>query len=144
MDGGLLDNLPGSILKEKGAGILISVDLGGGAQLDKDLMYHHLLSLQYHGEGPSFFNLLFYHLKRQTLKTKYTGFAEIMMRSMMLSSKNTLNRTKETSDLYIELPVSGYSTFDWDQFQKLYDIGYETAKKNIHAWKTEIKKKLNS
>ncbi|TGN02435.1 patatin-like phospholipase family protein [Leptospira yasudae] len=144
VDGGLLDNLPGSILKERGAGILISVDLGRGGQADKDLMYHNLLSPQYLGEAPSFLNLLFHHLKRQSLKTKYTGFAEIMMRSLMLSSKNTLNRTRDNSDLYIELPVGGYSTFDWDQFQKLYEIGYEAGRKKVHVWKNEIKKKLNS
>lgn len=144
VDGGLLDNLPGSILKERGAGILISVDLGGGGQIDKDEMYHNLLGPQYLGEAPSFFNLLFHHLKRKTLKTKYTGFAEIMMRSLMLSSKNNQNRTRNDSDLYIELPVGGYSTFDWDQFQKLYEIGYETGRKKIHIWKNEIKKKLIS
>ncbi|EMY76391.1 cyclic nucleotide-binding domain protein [Leptospira weilii serovar Ranarum str. ICFT] len=144
VDGGLLDNLPGSILKERGAGILISVDLGGGGQVDKDGTYHNLLGPQYLGEAPSFFNLLFHHLKRTSLKTKYTGFAEIMMRSMMLSSKNSRNRTRNNSDLYIELPVGGYSTFDWDQFQKLYEIGYETGRKKVHIWKNEIKKKLNS
>ncbi|WP_432211885.1 patatin-like phospholipase family protein [Leptospira noguchii] len=144
VDGGLLDNLPGSILKERGAGILISVDLGGGGQIDKDEMYHNLLGPQYLGEAPSFFNLLFHHLKRKTLKTKYTGFAEIMMRSLMLSSKNNQNRTRNDSDLYIELPVGGYSTFDWDQFQKLYEIGYQTGRKKIHIWKNEIKKKLIS
>ncbi|TGL93508.1 alpha/beta hydrolase [Leptospira barantonii] len=144
VDGGLLDNLPGSILKERGAGIVISVDLGGGGQVDKDLMYHNLLSPQYLGEAPSFLNLLFHHLKRQSLKTKYTGFAEIMMRSLMLSSKNSQNRTRDNSDLYIELPVGGYSTFDWDQFQKLYEIGYEAGRKKVHVWKNEIKKKLNS
>ncbi|WP_061248200.1 patatin-like phospholipase family protein [Leptospira alstonii] len=144
VDGGLLDNLPGSILKERGAGILISVDLGGGGQVDKDWTYHNLLGPQYLGEAPSFFNLLFHHLKRTSLKTKYTGFAEIMMRSMMLSSKNSRNRTRNNSDLYIELPVGGYSTFDWDQFQKLYEIGYETGRKKVHIWKNEIKKKLNS
>lgn len=144
VDGGLLDNLPGSILKEKGAGILISVDLGGGGQSDKDLMYHHLLGPQYRGEAPSFLNLLFHHLKRQSLKTKYTGFAEIMMRSLMLSSRNTRNKTKEISDLYIELPVGGYSTFDWDQFQRLYEIGYESGMNKVHQWKNEIKKKLIS
>ncbi|MBW9233741.1 patatin-like phospholipase family protein [Leptospira santarosai] len=144
VDGGLLDNLPGSILKERGAGILISVDLGGGGQIDKDWMYHNLLGPQYLGEAPSFFNLLFHHLKRKSLKTKYTGFAEIMMRSLMLSSKNSQNRTRNSSDLYIELPVGGYSTFDWDQFQKLYEIGYEAGNRNVHIWKNEIKKKLNS
>ncbi|AVQ13497.1 Phospholipase, patatin family [Leptospira santarosai] len=144
VDGGLLDNLPGSILKERGAGILISVDLGGGGQIDKDWMYHNLLGPQYLGEAPSFFNLLFHHLKRKSLKTKYTGFAEIMMRSLMLSSRNSQNRTRNSSDLYIELPVGGYSTFDWDQFQKLYEIGYEAGNRNVHIWKNEIKKKLNS
>ncbi|AXR69417.1 patatin-like phospholipase family protein [Leptospira mayottensis] len=144
VDGGLLDNLPGSILKERGAGILISVDLGGGGQIDKDWMYHNLLGPQYLGEAPSFFNLLFHHLKRKSLKTKYTGFAEIMMRSLMLSSKNNQNRTRDSSDLYIELPVGGYSTFDWDQFQRLYEIGYEAGRKKVHIWKNEIKKKLNS
>ncbi|EMG19743.1 hypothetical protein LEP1GSC150_3215 [Leptospira interrogans serovar Copenhageni str. LT2050] len=66
------------------------------------------------------------------------------MRSLMLSSKNNQNRTRNDSDLYIELPVGGYSTFDWDQFQKLYEIGYETGRKKIHIWKNEIKKKLIS
>ncbi|WP_408612021.1 patatin-like phospholipase family protein [Leptospira ainazelensis] len=144
VDGGLLDNLPGSILKEKGAGLLISVDLGGGGQIDKDLVYQDLLSPQYLGEAPSFLKIFFHHLTRQSLKSKYPGLGEIMMRSLMLSSKNTLNRTRDKSDLYIELPVGGYSTFDWDQFQKLYDIGYETGRKMVHHWKNEIKKKLNS
>lgn len=144
VDGGLLDNLPGSILKEKGAGILISVDLGGGGQIDKDLTYQNFLGPQYLGEAPSFLRIFFHHLSRQSLKSKYPGLAEIMMRSLMLSSKNTLNRTRDNSDLYIELPVGGYSTFDWDQFQKLYDIGYQTGKEKVHFWKNEIRKKLYS
>ncbi|TGM57165.1 patatin-like phospholipase family protein [Leptospira adleri] len=144
VDGGLLDNLPGSILKEKGAGILISVDLGGGGQIDKDLAYQNFLGPQYLGEAPPFLKILFHHLSRQSLKSKYPGLAEIMMRSLMLSSKNTLNRTRDKSDLYIELPVGRYSTFDWDQFQKLYDIGYEAGKEKVHLWKSEIRKKLYS
>ncbi|EMG11656.1 hypothetical protein LEP1GSC151_2412 [Leptospira interrogans serovar Grippotyphosa str. LT2186] len=63
-----------------------------------------------------------------------------MMRSLMLSSKNNQNRTRNDSDLYIELPVGGYSTFDWDQFQKLYEIGYETGRKKFIFGKTKLRK----
>ncbi|PJZ68145.1 cyclic nucleotide-binding protein [Leptospira perolatii] len=142
VDGGLWDNLPGSALRTKGADILISVDLGAGAQPGKDIAYGSMVSSRFPGEGPSAIQLLMNGFLPMERRSQYPHIGEILMRSLLLSSRNNLKRTKESSDIFVEIPAREFSTFDWDDYLRLYELGYETSQKNVKEWARKIRDKI--
>ncbi|TGN03995.1 cyclic nucleotide-binding protein [Leptospira dzoumogneensis] len=144
VDGGLWDNLPGSLVRRKGADVLISVDLGAGSQPNKDQTYGLLVESRFPGEGPSALKLLGNQFMKKEDKYSFPHIGELFMRSMLLSSRNNLLKTKENSDIFVELPVRDFSTFDWDEYKKLYEIGYEHSQKSVKDWTKTIKDKVYS
>ncbi|EIE00777.1 patatin-like phospholipase family protein [Leptospira licerasiae] len=144
VDGGLWDNLPGSLVRRKGADVLISVDLGAGSQPNKDQTYGLLVESRFPGEGPSALKLLGNQFMKKEDRYSFPHIGELFMRSMLLSSRNNLLKTKETSDIFVELPVRDFSTFDWDEYKRLYEIGYEHSQKFVKDWGRIIKDKVYS
>ncbi|MEI1278704.1 patatin-like phospholipase family protein [Leptospira venezuelensis] len=144
VDGGLWDNLPGSLVRRKGADVLISVDLGAGSQPNKDQTYGLLVESRFPGEGPSAIKLLGNQFMKKEDRYSFPHIGELFMRSMLLSSRNNLLKTKENSDIFVELPVRDFSTFDWDEYKRLYEIGYEHSQKSVKDWAKTIKDKVYS
>ncbi|TGL64604.1 patatin-like phospholipase family protein [Leptospira sarikeiensis] len=144
VDGGLWDNLPGSLVRKKGADVLISVDLGAGSQPNKDQTYGELVESRFPGEGPSPLLLLGNQFMKKEYRYSFPHIGELFMRSMLLSSRNNLLKTKDTSDIFVELPVRDFSTFDWDEYKRLYEIGYEHSQKHVKDWVKVVKEKVYS
>ncbi len=144
VDGGLWDNLPGSLVQEKGADILISIDLGTGSQPNKDQTYGSLVENKIPGEGPSALQLFGNRFLSKDQRYSYPNIGELFMRSLLLSSRNNLLHTKEVSDIFVELPVRDFSTFDWDEYRRLYEIGYEYSQSQIKDWAKIIKERIYS
>ncbi|TGK04877.1 cyclic nucleotide-binding protein [Leptospira semungkisensis] len=144
VDGGLWDNLPGTLVRRKGADVLFSVDLGAGSQPNKDQTYGQLVESRFPGEAPSALKLLGNQFMKKEQRYSYPHIGELFMRSMLLSSRNNLIKTKENSDIFVELPVRDFSTFDWDEYKTLYELGYEHSQKFVKDWAKIIKDKVYS
>ncbi|WP_210409897.1 patatin-like phospholipase family protein [Leptospira wolffii] len=144
VDGGLWDNLPGSLVRERGADILISVDLGTGSQPNKDQTYGSLVENKQPGEGPSSLQLIGNRFLSKEQRYSYPNIGELFMRSLLLSSRNNLLHTKEVSDIFVELPVRDFSTFDWDEYRRLYEIGFEHSQSRVKEWSRIVKEKVYS
>jgi len=53
----------------------------------------------------------------------------ILMRSFMLAVRSSVNKSKEMCDIVIEPDLRGYSYFDVNKMDEIYEIGYRSAYK---------------
>ncbi|MCG9875176.1 MAG: patatin-like phospholipase family protein [Leptospiraceae bacterium] len=132
VDGGLLDNVPGLVLKSEGAGKTICIDVFGDSVHEEDKN----LSSYFENGSQGILNnplaLVGNWLKfDQTLQPKFPAIGEILIRSMLVASREKKQATQLSSDLYVNIPTQGFGVLDWNKFERLISLGYQSMKEAI-------------
>ena len=120
VDGGLINNMPGDILKKVFNSKLISVNVSP----EKDLVpnFDHF---------PNQTGLV---LKKMFSKKKYKNEFEkldiptlgnIMVRSIMVGSAKKTNEVADLSEIYLNIPTDGFSMLNYGRMDELIGIGYD-------------------
>jgi len=138
VDGGLLDNIPGSVLKPLGSGINIAVSLGMGNRKARDEVFSYYFSDENQGVAPSVFQALGMSFSRKSKKQQLPTMGNLIMRSTMVNSLAMANSTRKEVDLYIDLPVGNYSIFAWKDFDDIVQTGYNYARENLDLWRNQL------
>ncbi|EOQ96484.1 phospholipase, patatin family [Leptospira wolbachii serovar Codice str. CDC] len=128
VDGGVLDNVPGITLKERGVGKVISVDVFGdiypdqdkelGAYFDKTnpgVMTHPLTQIT---------NLINFN---EILRPKFPPIGDIIIRSILSSSRDRIRQTEKISDLFLQIPTNNFGLLDWFAYERLIELGYVSS-----------------
>jgi len=138
VDGAMLDNVPGSVVKQKGAGFVISVGLATDTDPFRDHAYRGIFLENEQGIAPSVWSVL--RRKIQTFKKKdeLPGLLSLLMRSAFVASDVAVSVAKADSDLYINLPLEKYGLFDWKKFNAIVEVGYTYGKQHAKEWKKQI------
>ncbi|NCS94555.1 MAG: cyclic nucleotide-binding domain-containing protein [Leptospira sp.] len=132
VDGGLLDNVPGLVLKSEGAGRTICIDVFGDSVQEGD---KHIAS--YFDEGSQGIlnnplSLVGNWLKfDQFFQPKFPAIGEILIRSMLVASREKKQATQHDAALYVTIPTHNYGVLDWNKFEFLIKEGYSKMKKEI-------------
>jgi lysophospholipid hydrolase len=123
VDGGLLDNLPVSIMRGEHDNItVIAVDVGR----TRDVLAGSLP-----GDGVvSGWRLLMGRLDPTTRAVETAGLGRVLMRLTELGSE----RGDDRGDVYIRPPVDGYSIGDFKAFDRLVGIGRDAGLRAIDEW----------
>lgn len=127
VDGGVVNNVPMDVMGERcGEGTVIAVDVGGEASME----FGPITS------GLTGWALLRNRMNPFTERPRVPSIGQILVGSTMLSSKQYLNRLLEAGrvDLYLRPPVQDFELLGFDVYQRLYEIGYETARKELAGW----------
>lgn len=135
VDGGLLDNIPSSVLKEKDAGFCVAINIGTKDKKEADRIYSEAYENSQPGVAISSLKVLNSKINPFAKKSHIHGIGSILMRSTMVSSIATEKETIKNVDLYIDLPVDNYSIFDWKKFREIIETGYNFARQNLSQWK---------
>jgi NTE family protein len=138
VDGALLDNVPGGLLKEFGAGFTIASSLGFQGRSEADKLYNIFYDKENRSFAPSFFRSLLWKLNPFAKNKNMGGIGNILMRSTMVNSLAMEKNTSREVDLFISLPVGIYGIFDWKSFHPIVGAGYTYAKQNISEWKKQL------
>lgn len=126
VDGAVLNNIPGDIMKKLCGGQVIAVDVSPR----EDVVFKPQYS-----ERP---------LTRQILWGRVNPFIEpltlpslfdIVSRSVMISHVSNINRVKDQVDLYLDIPMDQFGMSDSKSFDQIIDTGYQTACQQIEAWR---------
>jgi NTE family protein len=82
---------------------------------------------------PSGWELLRNRLNPFSERVPAPSIGQILVGSTMLSSKQYLDRLlgEGRVDLFLKLPVQDFELLGFDEYQRLYEIGYETARKAL-------------
>nr|WP_243396034.1 patatin-like phospholipase family protein [Leptospira levettii] len=132
VDGGVLDNVPGITLKEKGVGKVISVDVFGDIYPDQDRELCEYFDANKPGvmTNPIFqmTNLINF---QDILKPKFPPIGDIIIRSILASSRERIRQTEKISDLFLQIPTNNFGLLDWFAYERLIELGYISSSQKI-------------
>ncbi|MCW7507740.1 cyclic nucleotide-binding domain-containing protein [Leptospira levettii] len=139
VDGAMLDNIPGAVMREKGADFVISVALASEGDSAADELFGRIYPKNNSGALPSALRLLFKRLFRKAQNLKEApNILSLLMRATFVASDAAMAQAKAESDIFAELPVEQYGLFDWKKFYELVEIGYRYGKTNAKTWKKQL------
>ena len=125
IDGGVLNNLPGDIMKKICGGMVIVVDVSPQKDLTVDSMTER---------APTSWEILASRVNPLQETIMVPNVLAIMMRTVMLSSTQTSHEIARDVDLYLRPPIDKFSLFEWKSLEKLADVGYEFARIKLRDW----------
>lgn len=132
VDGGVLDNVPGITLKEKGVGKVISVDVFGDIYPDQDRELCEYFDPTKPGvmTNPIFqvTNLINF---QDILNPKFPPIGDIIIRSILASSRERIRKTETISDLFLQIPTNNFGLLDWFAYERLIELGYISSVEKI-------------
>lgn len=125
VDGGILDNLPVSTMRQTpGVGITIASDAGAMNEVVSELRSVDAVS----GWG------VLWQRLRGSAANGIPSLADILMRTATLSSVSKGMEASRSADLYLRLPSDGVRTTEWSGVDRAAEAGYRYAVDRIAAW----------
>jgi NTE family protein len=114
VDGGAMNNLPVDVMRAKGRGPVIGVDVGTDPAFTSDIDAT---------EAPSFWNLF----RRRHGRRRRPNILEILWRSGMVNSTTATLAHRGLCDLLLTPRLESLGLLDWRAFRRAMDIGYRDA-----------------
>ena len=125
VDGGVLNNLPGDVMRTICGGTVFAVDVSPQKDLAVDPAYREL---------PSAWRILWSRVNPLAKPLNVPNIFAVMMRTLMLSSVHKSDLVMKDVDLYIRPPVDSYGIFEWHSIDQIVDAGYQYARKKLEEW----------
>jgi predicted acylesterase/phospholipase RssA/CRP-like cAMP-binding protein len=123
VDGGVLNNLPIDIMRERMRGSIIAVDLAVDALHGTE-----------HASVPSSME----YLRDRLIPGRQTGEAPTLSRVIMqittMASRKEVQSARKLADLYLNPPLGSYDFLDWEKMREIAEVGYRDALPQIKAW----------
>jgi len=132
VDGGVLNNLPGDLLRADGCGRVIAVDVSPPQELAVEC-----------NEFPSPWRTLWRRiLHRQDACATVPSVLDILMRTLVIGSDHRVKEVKRDADLWLAPPVAHYTMLQFDALREIAEAGYSytrqvLASPNRPPWLTE-------
>jgi len=123
IDGGVLNNLPVDVMRTKSVGPIIAVDLH--VQKDYTLDYEVV---------PSPWRLLWSRLMPFSKRVRVPGILTLMMKAMEVGTVLHTRSMRAHTDLWLNPPVGGFGILDMAAFDRIAELGYDHARKEIATW----------
>jgi NTE family protein len=114
VDGGAMNNLPVDVMRAKGRGPVIGVDVGADRAFTTDIEAT---------ETPPFWNLLF----GRRVGRRRPNILQILWRAGMVNSATATLQHRSESDLLLTPALESLDLLDWQSFERAMDIGYRDA-----------------
>jgi len=126
VDGGIVDNLPSTIMKQLCGGPVIVVNVSP----DSDVMLEEDLE-----EIPSTLEILWSWLNPFKRAIRIPTIMTLMVRVAVINSLFRKEIAREQADFLLDVPVEEYDLLDFEALDELIDIGYHCAIEHIKAWR---------
>jgi NTE family protein/lysophospholipid hydrolase len=124
VDGGVLNNLPGDVMRLLGGGWVIAVDVS----MDRDL------EIRDTGALPSPWKVLLNWCNPFAKPLELPNIVNLMMRTTLLASVQKTEEVKKLVDLYIHPPVGRFGLMQFHAFEDIAEAGYRHAKASLEEW----------
>ncbi|MDX1957129.1 MAG: patatin-like phospholipase family protein [Leptospiraceae bacterium] len=119
VDGGVLNNVPDNLIRDKGADTILSVNVSPL----KDKGLYQLLEDR-RETGKSFFRNLWEYIK-------YPPILKIMGRASMLEGREIVKSKVSRMDLFLHFHLEEFNLFDFRLYKQIIDKGEKEAEKSI-------------
>jgi predicted acylesterase/phospholipase RssA/CRP-like cAMP-binding protein len=122
IDGGILNNLPIDIMRERAVGRIIAVDLSAGKEYELD--YHEI-------PGP--LQILFSRLPF-TRNLQVPGIVTLMMKATVMASAVHTRSVRPLADVLLNPAVGRFGLLAMSDFEEIVEVGYQHAKEQLKDW----------
>ncbi len=125
VDGGVVNNLPGDVMRSLCRGTLIAVDVAPKRDIevpDGCLEY------------PSAWQIIRQRFLPLRLRRRIPTLPQLVFRTTMLGSISRVNTVKAIADFYLRPPVEAYGMLQFDAIDEIVDVGYRYAKAEPGKW----------
>ncbi len=126
VDGGVLNNLPVDIMRDKPVDTIIAVDLS--RQKEREVSY---------SEVPGALRLLAGRWVPFVSAPRVPGIMSLMLKAQEVGSLIHARETRRLADLVLEPPVGQYGITDVKSFDNIVKAGYEHALERVGPWLKE-------
>lgn len=123
IDGGVLNNLPVDVMRERVRGPIIAVDLA----VDRTGHTEHT-------SIPGPFDYLKSHLLPGRHATEAPTVSRVILQLTTMASRREVRNTRKLADLYLNPPLGNYDFLDWGRMREIADIGYRHTLPHIRNW----------
>lgn len=123
IDGGVMNNLPVDVMRERVDGPVIAVDLAVEHQSGGDAI-----------QIPSAFDYIKSRLLPGRKSVDAPTVSRVILQVTTLASRKEVQSAKKQADLYLNPPVGGYDLLDWDRMREIANSGYEYSRPKIDDW----------
>jgi predicted acylesterase/phospholipase RssA len=130
VDGAVLNNVPGDIMKKLCGGQVVAVDVSPR----EDLVFQPQCP-----ERPPTKQIFWNQMNPFGQKPTLPSLFDIVARSAMLSSASNTNFIRDQVDLYLDIPMDQFGMSDVKSFDQIIDTGYQFASQQIEKWKQKEK-----
>jgi predicted acylesterase/phospholipase RssA/CRP-like cAMP-binding protein len=128
VDGGILNNQPGDVLKRicGGAVMVSSVSPKRELAMDESLT-----------EMPSPWQILASRVNPFRTSIRVPGIPATMMRALMVASNRKSREVERDAEFYLRPPIDRFRLDDMGKVEEIAEVGYEYARDEIRTWKEE-------
>jgi predicted acylesterase/phospholipase RssA/CRP-like cAMP-binding protein len=123
VDGGVLNNLPVDIMRQKPVGHVIAVDVSS----------RRTYQVEY-DEMPSPWAVLLGRLVPFTRKYRVPGLVSVLMKSTEIGTLANVREQGGQADLLLRPPVSKFSLTDVRNYDSIVAVGYEHTREKLRDW----------
>jgi NTE family protein/lysophospholipid hydrolase len=123
VDGAVLNNLPGDVMRELGGGWVIAVDVSPERDLEVRV-----------GRLPPPWRVLLGWCLPFARPPEHPNIVDLMMRSTLLGSIQKTETVKKTVDLYLQPPVKRFRMNQFKALEEIAEAGYRHAAEKVAEW----------
>ena len=127
VDGGLMNNLPVDLMRERCKGPIVAVEVSDMTDLEATGL-----------EAPSLFEYVKHRWLPGQSKHPFPSVLEILMRSLLLGSIQNVKRARQQADLLLSPPIEQFGLLEFEVIQEVAEIGYNYAMKELTEWKRTL------
>ena len=123
VDGGVMDNLPISVMKRFVGGNIIAVSA--------TVAHEYSVPVE---NFPTTFEYLRSRLTGRGEQANFPTLSRLLIQTTTLDSFSGVEELQEGADLHLEPPIQSFDLLDWKAIYKLVDIGYRYACERLPSW----------
>ncbi len=126
VDGGLVNNLPGDVMRERACRTLIVVDVGSEHEFTFSLP-----------EFPSPWQFLRSRILPFAARIEVPHIVDVLMRTTDVSSSQKTRDVKRNADVCLRPPIDAYGVLQFESLDEIAEVGYRYAKAKIEELRGE-------
>ncbi|MDP2171329.1 MAG: patatin-like phospholipase family protein [Rhodocyclaceae bacterium] len=123
IDGGILNNLPVDVMRDKMRGPIIAVDLA----VEKEHGAEHKII-------PSGMEYIKSRLLPGRQSIEAPTVSRVILQVTTLASRKEVDSARKLADLYLNPPLGGYDFLDWSSMRDIVEVGYRYSVPQIRDW----------
>jgi NTE family protein len=120
VDGAIVNNLPGDIMRKRSCQKVIVVDVGSNETFAFQI-----------AEFPSPWAFLWNHILPFRTRVEAPNIAAVLMRTTEVSSKQKTDEVKRDADLCLRPPIDEFGVLEFESIDQIVEAGYRYAREKL-------------